>query len=97
VAVNANGRIFSTAVSTTTPRKVGDLHNVTQARVIEGMGRLGLLAPSIGDERRAELNADERRRQARYVLDEAERAEKLGVPFTKSQLRRLREIAGVEP
>lgn len=94
VAVNANGRIFSNAVSSTAPRRLCDLHTVTQLRLVEGMGRLGLLGSGIGDALRAESNAEERKRQARYVLDEADRAAKLGVPFTKSQLRRLRELAG---
>lgn len=97
VAVGGDHRIYSTAVSSTTPRRVDDLHTVNQLRLIEGMGRLGLLGSGVGEALRAEANAEDRKRQARYVLDEAERAAALGVPFTKSQLRRLRAAAGAEP
>lgn len=96
VGVNSRGRIFVTLHATAVWRRFSHLTTFRQTAIIDGLNRLGLVNPSVFDEITAAAKAEEIREEARYQLGQADDLEKLGVPYTKTQLRKLRELAGVQ-
>lgn len=77
-------------------RSLAMLRTRAQADVAIALGRLGLVAAGVDAELEAESAAEQQRSDASYALGNAKDLERLGVPYTKSQLRRLRAMAGVE-
>jgi hypothetical protein len=94
VATDPQGRIYTNRVRHR-GQSIGMMSAHGQARVVIALRRMGLLGEGVGVELEKEAEAEHRQQEARYALGDADRLEKLGVPYTKSQLRRLRAAAGV--
>lgn len=96
VAVDERGRVYSSGV-TGRPRSLGLLRLGTRANLACALGRLGVVGAGVDAELKARAELAQRQDNARWALGEADRLGTLGVPYTESQLRKLRAAAGLAP
>jgi photosystem II stability/assembly factor-like uncharacterized protein len=94
VGVGRTGRIFATSESGT-GREFRRLRHHGRAFVARGLAKLGVLTPEVEAGLAEAARVEACKEDARSVLYESARAERVGVPFTAEQLRALRELAGV--
>lgn len=74
-------------------RRVRDLHHSRQGRLLAALRNLGVLSADVAAEWARE-NADANKgSDAAWLLSFAASLRKLGVPYTKAQLRKLSELA----
>jgi hypothetical protein len=96
VGVDQNGRIYSTAVRCGTYLRFRRMPYWAATMVSIALGRLGMLAPAVDEQHKAECDARQMRDDARRALSDTEQLANLGVPLTKRQMAKLREMAGVD-